>query len=426
MANHGRIYQSILDSVSSGRLIQPFGSAAIEKACPGFARNTYRNFLAKHAQGNSNNATELFQRIERGLYCLIQSPGQSSASNRSYSETEPTTPFDAKRDQYVELLKPLFLPADPVSNDIIRYFASLLRVLGMEDRGWDPYAESRAVLSDINGFFKVDLPEAIFQQPDRTTWRLGLLLYSHIVEMDAPYEVMTNLLRFQLGKGYSPNPFFAFLSSAQKKSFQKVGISTGRKIEIIKQLSEAAGLEVGTIFDDFYNNRLRNAISHSDYIFTDEDFRCRGGISGIRAFKIAYEELDRILMSAKAFIAAFFSVEQLARQVWGTKKQQAIPYDPHYKGLMEVLVDDRDLMCGFRVHWPNNSQSTYRRTEDGIDMTNCSLDLKNATISLFVDLYARNPGQFSPLVERDANPVYTKLEGCDEPPTWPAAAVDDT
>lgn len=423
MAKHGTFYQSVLDAVSSGRLIEPFGSAAVEKACPGFARNTYRNFLAKHAQRNPNNATELFERIERGLYRLTRSSSEPSASSQMCSVPAQTTPFDAKRDQYVELLRPLFLPDDPVSNDIIRYFASLLRVAGMEDRGWDPYAESRAVLSDINGFFNVDLPEAIFPQPDRTTWRLGLLLYGHIVEMDAPYEVMTNLLRFRLGKGYRPTPFFDFLTSAQKKSFRKVGISTGRKIDIIKKLSEDAGIKVGSIFDDFYNNRLRNAISHSDYILTDEDFRCRGGISGMQSFQIPYEELDRILMSAKAFITAFFSVEQLARQVWGTKKQQAIPYDPHYKGLVEVLVDDRDLMCGFQVHWPNNSQSTYRRTESGVEMINCYLDLKNATISLFVDLYAQNPGQFSPLVERNASPVYTNLEGCDEPPTWPAVAV---
>ncbi|MDA1089718.1 MAG: hypothetical protein O3A85_05330 [Proteobacteria bacterium] len=164
MAKHGRFYQSILDAVSNGRLNQTFRSADVEKACPGFAKNTYTNFLAKHAQGNSNNATELFQRIERGLYCLGQ--------------------FQVKRDKYIEILKPLFLPNDPVSNDIIRYFASLLRVLGMVDRGWDPYVESRAVLNDINGFFKVELPEAIFHYPDQTTWRLGLLLYSHIVPMD--------------------------------------------------------------------------------------------------------------------------------------------------------------------------------------------------------------------------------------------------
>jgi len=109
--------------------------------------------------------------------------------------------FNQKRDGYIERLKPVFLPADPVRNDIIRYFASLLRVLGMEDGGWDPYAESRSVLNDINAFFKVELPEKHFKEPDKTPWRLGLLLYSHIVEMDAPYEVLTNLLRFQLGKG---------------------------------------------------------------------------------------------------------------------------------------------------------------------------------------------------------------------------------
>jgi hypothetical protein len=57
-------------------------------------------------------------------------------------------PFAQKRDHYIECLKPVFQPADPISSNIIRYFASLLRVLGMEDWGWDPYAESRAVLND--------------------------------------------------------------------------------------------------------------------------------------------------------------------------------------------------------------------------------------------------------------------------------------
>lgn len=47
-------------------------------------------------------------------------------------------PFTQKRDNYIERLEPIFLPPDPISNDIIRYFASLLRVVGMEDRGWDP------------------------------------------------------------------------------------------------------------------------------------------------------------------------------------------------------------------------------------------------------------------------------------------------
>lgn len=238
--------------------------------------------------------------------------------------------------------------------------------------------------------------------------------------MDAPYEVITNLLRFKLGKGYSPSPFFEFLTERQKKSFQKTGINTIGKIAIIKKLSDEASAGIGDIFDEFYSNKLRNAIGHADFIIADDDFRCRGDISGLKGFRLTYQELDQKIMCAKAFVSAFFHAELSARHVWGTKKQRAIPYDQNYKGLMEVLVDDRDAMCGFRVHWPNNSQSTYRRTEDGVEMDNCMIDIKNATLDLFVGCYVQNPGQFSPLVERDSAPVYTKLEGCDEVPAWPA------
>ncbi len=321
--------------------------------------------------------------------------------------------YDAKRESYINILKPLFLPDDTGRHDIINYFASLLRVLGEEDRGWDQYVESRAILEDLNSFFKIDLPRDRFPDPNATHWRIGLLLYSHVVEMDAPYEVLTNLLRFQLGKGYSPNAFFDFLTDKEKKSFRKSGISTGRKIKIIQELSAEACLPaVGTIFDDFYNNQLRNAVGHSDYIL-DDDFRSRGSIGGTKAFRIPYGELDEIVAAAKAFIAAFFQVELLARQVWGLKKHQAMPYDPDYKGLMEVLVDSRDGMCGFRIHWPNGSESTYRRTENGTKMINCYLDAKGKTIALFVGRYAQKHGGFSPLVERGAGPVYSKLEGSD-------------
>lgn len=157
---------------------------------------------------------------------------------------DPEAVFEGHRDRFIKILEPLFLPDDPVSNDIIRYFASLLRVLGMEDKGWDPHAESRNILNDLNRLMKLELPEDRF--PDnRTLWRLGLLLYSHIVEMDAPYEVIMNLLRFRLGKGYSPNPYFDFLTAKEQKNFSKNGIRTGRKIELIKQLSKEAGLAVG-------------------------------------------------------------------------------------------------------------------------------------------------------------------------------------
>lgn len=325
---------------------------------------------------------------------------------------------EATRQRYIDILKPLFLPDDPVSNDIVKYFASLLRIVGMEDKGWDPYLESRAILEDLNSILQTDLPEEKFPNSDLTIWRMGLLMYSHIVEMDAPYEVLTNLLRFRLGKGYSPNPYFMFLDKDQKKRFKKSGIYPKQKIEIIKKLSIEADLPVGDIIDDFYNGWLRNAISHSDFIITDEEFRCRSGTGAVGAFSISLKELNEIITKAKIFISTFFSLEAAARECWGAQKHKALPYDPAYKGLIEVLVNDDDLMCGFKVHWPNNSESVYRRTDDGIDMVNCMLDMKNATIEFMVGLYAREQGQFSPLVEKDGVPKYTKLEGSGLIPNW--------
>jgi hypothetical protein len=334
-------------------------------------------------------------------------------------EPSPEQKNEAIRSRYIPLMAPLFFPDDPAGPDIVRYFASLLRIVGMEDKGWDPYVESRAVLDDLYALMQFDLPDDKFRDKGLTAWRLGLIFYTHVVEMDAPYEVLTNLLRFRLGKGYSPNPYYDFLTPAQKKRFKATGLFPKQKIDIIKQLSADARLETGVIFDDFYRGNLRNAISHSDFIFTDDGFRCRNG-NWTAAFEITFEELDNLITKAKVFIGTFFGLEREARRWWGACAGKGMPYDPVYKGIMEVLVDDEGLMNGFKVHWPNESESVYRRTNDGIEMTNCFLDLKNANIEMFVGTYAREPGVFSPLVEADAVPIYTRLDGSSADLTWPS------
>jgi hypothetical protein len=335
-------------------------------------------------------------------------------------EDDPlAAPFLKQREEYIEILKPLFLPDDPAKNDIIKYFASLLRVLGMEDGGWDPYAESRSILNDLNNLMNVEMPENRFPQPSETQWRLGLLIYCHVVEMDAPFEVITNLLRVHLNLGYSPNPFYNFLNSKERKAFQKYGLRTGKKIEIIEELSARAGLKIGEIYRSFYRPELRNAVQHSDFILAEDAFRVRGGRSGEKAFKIKYEDLDHLILKAKAFISAYFHVEQLARYSMGQNSGRGIPYDPVYKGLMEVLVDDQKLMCGFRVLWPNDCASTYRRAPEKVEQINCSVNLKEGTLDLFVGTYAVRKSAFSPLVEEGREPIYPPLYGSDIRPNWP-------
>src|SRR5215468_1978494 len=89
------------------------------------------------------------------------------------------------------MMAPLFFPKGPIGHDIIRYFASLLRVVGMEDKGWDPTL-NRVQSWKIYSLMQIKLPEDRFPAPDRTVCRLSPIFYNHIVEMDAPYEVLAN------------------------------------------------------------------------------------------------------------------------------------------------------------------------------------------------------------------------------------------
>jgi hypothetical protein len=50
------------------------------------------------------------------------------------------------RARYIAAMAPLFFPEKPTDPDIVQLFGALLRAGGMEEGGWDPYAESRAVL----------------------------------------------------------------------------------------------------------------------------------------------------------------------------------------------------------------------------------------------------------------------------------------
>jgi hypothetical protein len=330
--------------------------------------------------------------------------------------TPASAQLEEARARYISLMAPLFLPESPTDPDIIQLFASLLRVSGMEETGWDPYTESRGMLDDLNRLMQIPLPEDRFPDRNLTTWRIGILFYLHIVEMSAPYELITNLLRYRLKKGYSPNPFYDFLNKDERKRAAKVGLFPHKKIEIISRLGRESDLNLDEIFSDFYYGPFRNAVAHSDFIFTENDFRSRPDGFG-KSFKIPLSKVDTMLTNAKAFISAFFSLEHEARKFWGDKASRGFAYDPLYKGVMEVLSDDTGLMNGFKVHWPNGSESTYRRSESGIQMDNCMLDIEAKTVALWVGLYARDPDPVSPLVERGGHLEYTPLSN-GQPTVW--------
>lgn len=325
--------------------------------------------------------------------------------------------IEETRERYYQAFRPLFFPELPFRHDVISYLASILRIVGMEDGGWDPFVESRATLENINHIMQMDLPEDRFPDAELTRWRMGLLMYSHMVEMDAPYEVITNLLRFHLGYGYSPNPYFKFLTADEQKNFARRGIYPSGKIKIIKQLSDELGSPVGAIFDEFYRSKLRNAISHSDYIFTDTEFRVRSGTGAWAAYSIPLAQLGETITRTKVFYSTFFGIERAARKGWADVAGRVLPYDLPLKGLLEFLTEG-GLLSGFRVHWPNGSDSVYRRTDDGIEMSNCHVTLDDKGVALMIGRKAQRRSLFSPLVEFGEAPRYTNRENGQQL-SWP-------
>jgi hypothetical protein len=94
--------------------------------------------------------------------------------------------------------------------------------------------------------------------------RFSLLLYSHLIELNALYDLTMNLIRVSEGKRTELEPFKKSVKYPDEKMYA---------------IAEA-NPQVGTIFKEFWVRQVRNAFAHSKYkiekglfIKTDEDFK---------------------------------------------------------------------------------------------------------------------------------------------------------
>jgi hypothetical protein len=310
---------------------------------------------------------------------------------------------------------------------LFEFVCALVRSGGMQDSGWDPWYESQAVIDDLRNLSGLELPPEIFPDPERTRVRLALLSYSHLTEMDIPYFLMANLLRLRLGRKYDFEPFADLAKPLGKRTGPTQKImppSPGKKIKRITELAEQAKMpEVGQALAEVYDSVVRNAVYHSDYalhnkrmhLLRDSRFSKKKGYS---TPSVDFDELDELITNAFAFLAALFSLYERCRRSFTSFKNAFVPYDQHYKGLMELVFDCEDRLVGFRMYWPNGSYSEYSRTQDGCLGLNIEFD-QDRSINFMVGLYASKPGPFSPLVEHDAKPNYALRPGTDVRPYWP-------
>ncbi len=107
---------------------------------------------------------------------------------------------------------------------------------------------------------------------------------------------------------------------------------------------------------------------------------------------------------AFAFFSALLMLYNRAKSSFRGFHHSILPFDWHYKGLLELTFEGNDL-TGFRTYWPNESLSIYARTKEGCTAQNLTFEA-DGSINFMVGLYASARGAFSPLVENCAQPIY--------------------
>jgi hypothetical protein len=252
---------------------------------------------------------------------------------------------------------------------------ALLRPSGMQDAHWDPFEESFEAFEDYNALMRYSRREL----SEGAAWRLGLLMYCQAVEMTAPQEFLANLLRALVGSKYHVKPFGSLGRSRKNQPFSWIPPSAPMKYRELKKLADAAGETALTNYiDQFFDEDVRNAFSHSDYILAPEHFRWTE--SGV-AQQMHLDQLNILVTNCFHFFSTLLGLHKmLLRDLVQLPRYHKWP---QYE-VLELLSNEAGLY-GFRVHFSNGAKATYARTPDGVDCTNVIFD-SDGSINFMVGL----------------------------------------
>ena len=180
--------------------------------------------------------------------------------------------------------------------DEFEFGCTLLRVRGMEDVGWDPFVETAHLVEDLMSLSAGPLRV-------HAKVRLGLLLYSHLTEVEAIYSMLANLTRVIGGERYVIDPFRD--AAPKNRKGEPRFLSTPALVRALREMLDAADYEsLAELFDWFFVPGLRNAFAHADYTLHNDVFRSRSEsfeAGGILSPEISLELVADIVNRALDF-----------------------------------------------------------------------------------------------------------------------------
>jgi hypothetical protein len=197
-------------------------------------------------------------------------------------------------------------------------YACTLRLRGMEDAGWDPLIETGALFHDVASLLDAPLT-------DYARVRLGLLLYSHLTEVDAIYQMLLNLIEIAAGERYLIDPFHDLYRPPDRPRWQQYPPSAKRVVERLKEKAAERGHnEIVELLEWFFNDSVRNAFFHSDYILYSDEFRSRDATfadeSGARTSRLKLDAIVDLVNRSIVFYQAFIDVYETHRSSYTENK----------------------------------------------------------------------------------------------------------
>jgi len=158
--------------------------------------------------------------------------------------------------------------------------------------------------------------------------------------------------------------------------------------------------DVGAALTAVYDSGIRNAVYHSDFVLHDDRLIIRKGSRlskrGMYAPEVSLDELSDLTTDAFAFYSVVFGVHERTLQSFRDFKNAFIPYDGHYKGVLECVFDDHDRLVGFWVYWPNGTRGEYARTKNARALDTICRSTRTAALTSWSDSTRRNPVVLAP------------------------------
>ena len=214
----------------------------------------------------------------------------------------------------------------------------------------------------------------------KSQWRIGLLMYCQAVEMSAVHATLANILRILLGQPYHLSPLDSLGRADKKRMFKFFPPSAKVKWKKLRDMAtEAKREDLVQMIDAVYNDAIRNAFSHSDYIITDTHFRwAEGGLPD----QMPLEQVSNLIANSFSFFGIFTALRDRWLERVGRKPR--FHKMPQYE-VLEFLTDENQKLSGFRVHFSNGNSAQFARTPEGVDCTNLVFE-NDGTINFMVGL----------------------------------------